>query len=215
MDSKLFVHDLLAVYVKYAQQKGFETELLDSSEGHAILRVNGNNVWNIFQHESGNHVVQRVPPTESKGRRHTSQISVAVLPVKDEREYPPLKREDLIIDTVVGQGPGGQHRNKTASAVRMVHRPTKLQVWVDNRSQQQNRRDALRILTARVHEHLKAQRDGAYNTHRKQQLGDGGRGGKTRTYNFIDSRVTDHRLGHKTNQIKEVMKGRLDLILEA
>lgn len=202
------------MYVRYAQSKGLKCELIDSSEGHAILQVIGKNAWAFFQHEPGGHVVQRVPPTESKGRRHTSQLSVAILPVKDRSEYPSLKREDLTIEAVRGQGPGGQHRNMTASAVRMVHNPTKLQVWIDGRSQSQNKQEALRILTARVHEHLKSKRDGDYNRHRKQQLGNGGRGGKTRTYNFIESRVTDHNLGHKTRRIKEVMKGRLDLVLE-
>jgi peptide chain release factor 1 len=205
---------LLAVYTKYAQSKGLKSELLDCSEGHAILQVTGKDAWETFRNESGGHVVQRVPPTESKGRRHTSQISVAVLPVKDQGDYPALKKEDLHVEAVRGQGPGGQHRNMTSSAIRMVHQPTKLQVWIDGRSQSQNKQEALRILTARVHNHLKAQRDGAYNAHRKNQLGTGGRGGKTRTYNFIESRVTDHRLKKKTRQIKEVMKGRLDLILE-
>lgn len=205
---------MLAVYVKFAELKRLKTELIDSSEGHAILQVTGKDAWKYFQHETGGHVVQRVPPTESKGRRHTSQISVAVLPVKDRSEYPALKREDLTVEAVRGQGPGGQHRNMTASAIRMVHNPTKLQVWIDGRSQKQNKQEALRILTARVHEHLRSQRDGAYNAHRKKQLGTGGRGGKTRTYNFIESRVTDHNLGHKTRRIKEVMKGRLDLVLE-
>lgn len=212
MDSKLFVHDLVALYASYAQHKKLKSELLDSSEGHAVLQFRGKGVWDAFKNETGGHVVQRVPPTESKGRRQTSMIQVGVLPVRKKTEYPVLKREELIVEAVRGQGPGGQHRNMTSSAIRMVHKPTKLQVWIDGRSQAQNKDEALRILTARVYEHTKGKADKAYSAHRKKQMGSGGRGGKVRTYNFIQSRVTDHRTGKKTQNIKEVMKGRLDLL---
>jgi peptide chain release factor 1 len=213
-DSKTFVHELLATYCKYAERCCLTFELLGSTNGHVVVRFAGKNVWKAFQHESGKHCVQRFPPSEKKGRRHTSMISVAVLPLPPKLALSSLPNDELEVKTQGGSGPGGQHQNKTDSAVRMTHKPTGLQVFINGRDQQRNRREALRILTAKVCERLQSQQAAAYDAKRKSQMGSGGRGDKIRTYNFIDSRVVDHRLGKKTKQIKRVMKGELDLLLD-
>lgn len=177
-----------------------------------MVSLKGQDVGKHFQHEAGKHCCQRVPETESKGRRHTSLISVAVLPIRQEK-YEALKEADLDITMMRGTGPGGQHRNTTESCVRIVHKPTGLKAVVDKRDQSVSKREALEILTARVHEHYKLENDAEYAEKKRAQMGGGNRGDKIRTYNFIDSRVTDHRTGKKTGNIKGVMKGNLSLIL--
>ena len=150
-DSKLFVADLLSAYIKYAQSKNLHTEILATSVGSATLQVCGNGCWDVFQHEPGIHCIQRIPPTESKGRRQTSMLSVAVLPILDQK-IEPLPDAEIEVKTQGGHGPGGQHQNKTDSAVRMTHVPTNTVVFINGRSQHQNKADALRILTAKVNE---------------------------------------------------------------
>lgn len=209
-DSKVFVHDLLATYMKYAERLRLSSELLGSSPGHVIAKFSGSGVWKAFQHEPGKHCVQRCPPTEKSGRRHTSVVSVAVLPLPQKLDFQTLAAEEVEVKTQGGSGPGGQHQNKTASAVRMTHKATGLQVFINGRDQHRNRREALRILTAKVYEHLQGQHDAEYGTERKSQMKGGGRGDKIRTYNFIERRVVDHRLGKKTKQIKQIMKGELE-----
>jgi peptide chain release factor 1 len=177
------------------------------------MKVGGKNVVRAFKHESGKHVVQRYPKTESKGRRHTSTISVAVLPLL-EPSFEPLLENEIEVKTQGGSGPGGQHQNTTDSAVRMTHKPTGLQVYINGRCQHANRREALEILTAKVN-HLKiSQEHNAHNSLRKEQRGGGSRGNKVRTYNFIDGRVVDHRLGTKTTRIKKVMNGHFGLLFK-
>jgi peptide chain release factor 1 len=188
-------------------------EQLAVAEGHIVLKIVGDKVWQAFCNESGKHCVQRCPPTDRNSRRHTSIVVVAVLPLPDKAIAGSLNLRDIDIKTQGGSGPGGQHQNKTDSAVRMTHRPTGIQVFINGRDQQRNRRDALRILTAKVHEHHQSLRNEKYAAHRTHQIGDGGRSNKVRTYNFVDSRVVDHRLGTRTKQIKQVMKGRFDLLL--
>jgi len=139
---------------------------------------------------------------------------VAVLPLPPERLEQPLPETDLQIKFQCGHGPGGQHQNKTASAVRMTHKPTGLQVFITGRDQHANRREALRILTARVRQAENEAQEAAYGQARRQQLGSGKRGAKVRTWNFIASRLVDHRLGRKTNRIEDVVRGKLDLFLE-
>jgi peptide chain release factor 1 len=209
----MFVHELLGVYVKWAASKSLSGEILLSTEGHVVAKFAGPNVWDAFKHEGGKHCVQRVPPTESNGRRHTSMVSVAVLPIPEERTLKPLPENEIEVTCQTGHGPGGQHQNKTASAVRMVHKPTKLMVFINGKDQHANRREALKILTAKVRsqEHEKVSQ--AYNDQRKAQLGTGGRGDKIRTYNFIDSRAVDHRTGKKTGNLKGLMKGDLSLLV--
>jgi peptide chain release factor 1 len=180
-----------------------------------VVKFTGRGAGRLFRHEPGKHCVQRVPPTEKNGRRHTSMVTVAVLPMPPDNGPRPLPDDELEVRTQPGHGPGGQHQNKTASAVRMTHRPTGLQVFINGRDQHSNRREALRILTARVNEHLAEQRNEEYARLRNQQRDGGGRGNKVRTYNFIGGgRIVDHRLGVKTYKVREVMKGRFDLLFE-
>ena len=176
------------------------------------MKVVGSGVIRAFRHESGKHVVQRYPKSENKGRRHTSTISVAVLPLL-ESGAEKLLEKDITVKTQGGSGPGGQHQNRTASAVRMTHEPTGLQVFINGRCQHANRREALDILTAKVNELKRSKEHTAHNSIRKQQMGGGSRSDKVRTYNFIDSRVVDHRLGTRTAQVKKVMAGHFDLLL--
>jgi peptide chain release factor 1 len=214
-DSKLFVDDLLSAYIKYGTSLGFRSEILTSELGHCIVRFSGKGVWKAFKNEPGKHCVQRVPPTERGGRRQTSMISVAVLTLPPENHQEPLREQDLKITCQTGkQKAGGQNVNKVHSAVRAVHMPTGLSVFINGRDQGQNKKEALKILTAKVNQRRYEKEAEAYYSNRKKQLGGGGRGEKIRTYNFIESRIVDHRLGTKTGNIKEVMKGNFKLILE-
>jgi peptide chain release factor 1 len=214
-DSKLFVHDLMDAYKRYAALKGFKYEIIHEENGHAMLQVRGRGVYDAFRNEAGKHCVQRVPPTETRGRRQTSMISVAVLPIPPEDPKAALLEKDLEITTQTGkQKAGGQNVNKVASAVRIHHKPTGLRVFINGRDQAQNRKEALKIITARVHEMQREKQQAAYTDDRKRQMDGGGRGNKVRTYNFIESRVADHRLGVKTRNIDQVMKGRFDLLFQ-
>lgn len=213
MDSKLFVHDLAAAYVKYAKSLNFSAEILHTSEGHEVLQINGRNVWNYFKDETGNHVVQRIPPTESKGRKQTSYVRVGVLPLKKESEYKKLAEKDLEITAQTGrQKAGGQNVNKVCSAIRAVHKPTGIKVFINGRDQGSNKYKAMQILTARVNDHYSGIDKRSYDSIRKNQLGDGSRGNKVRTYNFLESRVVDHITGKKTGNVKAVMKGQFELL---
>lgn len=210
-DSKLFAEDLFSAYVKYAKSKGFQCTLLGSSDGHYAMQITGAGVWNVFQHEIGKHCVQRVPPTERNGRRQTSFLTVGVLPVMPELTIQ-IPESEIDTKTQGGHGKGGQHQNTTDSAVRMRHIPTGLQVFINGRDQHQNKREARRLLVAKVADHYQSQQDAEYSKMRKGQLGDAGRGGdKIRTYNFIQSRAVDHRTGKKTSEVRRVVeKGEFD-----
>jgi peptide chain release factor 1 len=210
-DSKIFVEELLGIYLGYAKSLNFKADLLHSSDGHKIVKFRGDGVGRAFRFESGKHCIQRIPPTESKGRKQTSMVCVAVLPIKKD-VYEPLRDDEIEVQTTCGHGPGGQHQNKTESAVRMRHIETGLTVFINGRDQHSNRREALSILTARVNDLRKAKNDAAYAAERHAQMGDGGRSDKIRTYNILEGRVVDHRLGTKTSNVKGVMKGQLDLI---
>lgn len=212
-DSKLFVHDLLAAYLKYAARLGLKSTLLYSENGHAIVQICGKKAGFYFQHESGKHTIQRVPPTESNGRKQTSIVVVGVLPIPPKKSFRPLPEKDLDIVYKVGSGPGGQHRNKTATTVVMTHKPTGMRVKIDTRSQAENKRIALDVLTARVNELSQGKVAAGYANLRKEQLADSGRSDKIRTYNYLESRAVDHRLGTKTSNVREVIeKGRFELL---
>jgi peptide chain release factor 1 len=215
LDSRQFLAELLAMYLKWAVKKGLKPELWASSEAHAVIHVTGKGAGPAFRWEGGNHVVQRVPSTEKHGRRQTSVVSVMALPLPPEARQDELPDKELDIKFQAKGGPGGQHRNKTASACRMRHVPTGLSVFIDGRDQHANRREAYRILCARVAElRNRAAQDG-YDGLRREQFSGGGRGGKVRTYSFIESFVADHRTERRTTNIKDVMKGDLTLVLPA
>ncbi len=213
-DSKIFVHELLSIYLKYGQLKGFSSQLLTSEEGHAIVQFSGKNVYDAFKMETGKHCVQRIGSTEANDRRHTSFVSVAVLALPEEKTSKSLSESELKITFQRGHGPGGQHQNTTDSACRCVHPRTGILVFINGRDQHSNKRDAIRIITARVNQRDNEKKDMERNAARKV-LGQGGRGEteKVRTYNFLKNFAIDHRTGKKTGNIKGLMKGNLGLLL--
>lgn len=211
-DSKLFVADLFAMYLKYAARKGLTVETWTREPGHVVFEVTGRGAGLVFAPEAGKHCIQRVPPTERSGRRQTSFVTVAVLPLPPDGSVVPLPERELDVKTQTGkQGAGGQNVNKVASAVRMTHKPTGLRVFVNGRDQGRNRQEALRILTAKVND-LRNQADQArYTSEKGRQLADRGRGDKMRTYNFMKGFVKDH-LTDKEVRLETVLKGNLDLL---
>lgn len=212
-DSKLFVHDLAAAYIKYATNLNLKSEFLQTSDGHVLIKFKGKNVWDAFKDEGGKHVVQRIPPTEKAGRKQTSIISVAVLELRPKGEYKPLLDKDLEIITQGGHGKGGQHQNATDSAVRMKHVPTGITVFINGRDQHTNKREALDVLTARVNEKENSEKQTEYSKKRREMMGSGERGAKIRTYNFLKGFATDHRSNKKTGNLKAVFdKGKFDLL---
>ena len=185
--------------------------LASKSTGKVSFKVRGKKASRVFSREAGKHVVQRCPPTEKKGRRQTSTVTVSVLALVEERDFA-INERDIETKTQRGHGPGGQHQNKTDSAVRMVHTPTGTTVFINGKDQHSNRREARRVLESRLAEsHNQTQRHQRTKAKREQVDG-GGRGNKIRTYNFIDNRAVDHRTGIKTSKLKQVMKGRFDLL---
>ena len=202
---------MLDMYTRYASSNGLKTEILYQEYGKANLMVEGRNAPNLFKHESGKHVVQRCPPTENKGRRHTSMVCVAVLPLVVESQFS-LRESDIEVQTKRGSGPGGQHKNKTESCVRMVHKPTGVTATIDSRDQHANKKEARRVLESRVRALHENGIHDSISSNKRQQMDGGGRGNKVRTYNFIESRVTDHRLETKTTKIDKIMKGQLELL---
>ncbi|MEL7498597.1 MAG: peptide chain release factor-like protein [Planctomycetota bacterium] len=208
-DAKLFVHELYTALAKYAKRHGLSVSVVTEVTGHVVAIVRGQNVWSLFQNQIGTHCVQRIPPTESRNRRHTSYVAVGVLPLI-ETNLAQLDASEIEVKTQGGHGPGGQHQNKSDSAVRMTHRPTGIQVYINGRSQHANRAEALRVLTARVHDAQKLKDDAAYRTERQMQLGQAGRGKKIRTYNFLNDRAVDHRTGRKSKVRTIIEKGQFE-----
>lgn len=201
----------MAAYLRFADQQGLRCEIVYDSESSWSVLIEGAGCWEAFGNESGKHVVQRVPPTESRGRRHTSVVAVAVLALSKEAgdTVPPAEIEVI---TQRGHGKGGQNQNKVESAVRAVHRPSGISVFINGRDQYRNKQLALEILQGRVAAEWKQRVHHEENRIRRDQLGSGSRSGKIRTYNFINSTVIDHRSGKKTHRVNEVMKGRFDLL---
>lgn len=191
--------------------QSLKAELVYQSESSYAVLIEGESCWHAFYGESGKHVVQRVPPTESRGRRHTSVVAVAVTPLLRYGDDP-LKDSELQITTQRGHGRGGQNQNKVESAVRVLHKPTGLSVYINGRDQYRNKLLALEILKARVWQARREALSHAHNQMKAAQIAYGTRSGKVRTYNFINSLVTDHRSGRKSPRLEDVMKGRFDLL---
>lgn len=220
-EAGLFGAELVRMYIHYAESRGWKAEITEGGETElggikeCILLIEGKGVFSRLKYESGVHRVQRVPVTESGGRIHTSTATVAVLPEAEDIEVK-IGPNDLRIDTYRASGAGGQHVNRTDSAVRITHLPTGLVVTSqDQRSQIQNRERAMQVLRARLFELERDQAQSAYSSARKSQVGTGDRSERIRTYNFPQNRVTDHRIGFTTYRINEVMNGDLDEIIDA
>jgi peptide chain release factor 1 len=221
-EAALFAGDLFRMYARYAESKRWQVEVLSESPGEhggykeIISRVIGRGAYSLLKFESGTHRVQRVPATEAQGRIHTSAVTVAILPELEEVEAVEINPADLRIDTYRSSGAGGQHVNKTDSAIRITHLPTGIVVECqDERSQHKNRSRALSLLKARLlaEERDKQQREQAQS--RKLQVGSGDRSERIRTYNFPQGRVTDHRINLTLYKLDEVMNGRLDELIGA
>jgi peptide chain release factor 1 len=219
-EAAIFAGDLLRMYMRYAEAQNWRTEIVGASEigvggfKEVVLSVKGRGAYSRFKFESGVHRVQRVPVTESQGRIHTSTATVAVMPEVEDVEVN-LDPNDLEITSTFSSGPGGQHMQKNATAIRIVHKPTGMMVNVQSeRSQTQNKRVALSILQARLQEIEDAKQHAAEAANRKSQVGTGDRSEKIRTYNYPQSRVTDHRVGLSSYNLPAVMDGDLDEFIE-
>lgn len=209
---------MLCAYIKYAQVLKLGAEIVYESESSWSLCVTGEEAWQKFAGEAGKHVVQRVPQSETRGRRHTSVVAVSVLPLYKESSSNGnalpflIASGDVEIITQRGHGKGGQHQNKVESAVRAIHKPSGIAVFINGRDQYRNKQLALEILSARVKEMEDEKRHAGVAKIKAEQIGSGSRSGKIRTYNFISSVVIDHRTGVKCGRLDAVMKGRFDLL---
>lgn len=220
-EAALFAAELFRAYQRYAEGRGWRFEVLDYDESDlggvkgATAEIAGRGVFAKLKFESGVHRVQRVPATETQGRIHTSTVTVAVLPEAEEVDVQ-IDEKDLRIDTYRASGAGGQHVNKTDSAVRVTHLPTGTVVAMqEEKSQHKNRAKAMKLLRAKLYEAERARLHGARSADRKSQVGTGDRSERIRTYNFPQGRVTDHRIGLTLHKIDRVMLGEFDEIIDA
>ncbi len=220
-EAALFAADLLRMYEKYAETRGWQVEILDANPTpiggfkEVIASVKGRGAYSRLRFESGVHRVQRVPETEAQGRIHTSTATVAVLPEPEEVEVE-IRPEELRIDTYRSSGAGGQHVNKTESAIRITHLPSGIVVTCqDEKSQHKNRERAMRVLRARLYERASAAAEAEVAEDRRSQIGSGDRSERVRTYNFPQGRVSDHRIGLTLYRLPEVLAGDLDELVAA
>ncbi len=220
-EAALWAGDVYSMLNRYAERRGFKTELLGSSPSESggfkevTFAVKGEGAYSVFKWEGGTHRVQRVPATESQGRIHTSTATVAVMPEAEEVEVE-IDPGDLKIDVYRSTGPGGQSVNTTDSAVRITHLPTGVTVAMqDEKSQIQNRAKAMRVLRARLYEQKRAEQQADLDEQRRSQIGSGERAEKIRTYNFPENRLTDHRVKLTAHQLDKILAGELDEFTEA
>jgi len=221
-ESALFAGDLFRMYSRYAERQGWQVEIISESAGEVggykeiIARIIGQGAYSMLKFESGGHRVQRVPATETQGRIHTSACTVAVLPEASAIGDVVLNSADLRIDTFRASGAGGQHVNKTDSAVRVTHLPTGIVVECqDGRSQHKNKEKALAVLAARIKDKQRREQQAKEAATRKSLIGSGDRSGRIRTYNFPQGRVTDHRIGLTLYKISDIMDGDLSELTQA
>ena len=220
-EAALFGYELYRMYVKYAEQKRWKTEEIDSNMTElggvkeVVFSISGKGVYSRLKYESGVHRVQRVPDTESQGRIHTSTVTVAVLPEAQDVEVE-IDEKDLKIDTYRSSGAGGQHVNKTESCIRMTHLPTGIVVTCqDERSQIKNREKAMKVMKSRLYDYYNTKYQNEYAANRKSLVGTGDRSERIRTYNFPQGRVTDHRIGYTIYTLQQFLMGDLDGMIEA
>ncbi|MAT70731.1 MAG: peptide chain release factor 1 [Planctomycetaceae bacterium] len=220
-EAALFARDLYEMYKRFAEPKKWKIEILDHSATELggfkeiSLALEGEGVYRELQYESGGHRVQRVPETETQGRIHTSAATVAVMPEPEDVEID-IKPEDYRLDKFCASGPGGQHVNKTESAVRLTHHETGIVVQCqDEKSQHKNLAKALRVLKARVYEHHREQEDKKRADERKTLVGSGDRSQRIRTYNFPDNRLTDHRIGLTIYKLDQILAGDFQQVVDA
>ncbi|WLS85467.1 peptide chain release factor 1 [Lactobacillus apis] len=220
-EASLFAGDLLRMYEKYAERQNWQVSIVDSEPTEVggykrvAIMITGDKVYSKLKYENGAHRVQRIPVTESQGRVHTSTATVAVMPEYEQVDFE-LDPKDIRVDVYRASGAGGQHINKTSSAVRMTHLPTGIVVAMqDQRSQQQNREKAMQILTSRVYDYYESENRDQYDEKRKNAVGTGDRSERIRTYNYPQNRVTDHRIGLTLNKLDRIMNGELDEVIDA
>jgi peptide chain release factor 1 len=221
-ESALFASDLLRMYSRYCERRGWKTEIISSSESElggfkeVVIRVEGGQAYGALKFESGGHRVQRVPVTETQGRIHTSACTVAVLAEPDETVAVQINPADLRIDTYRASGAGGQHINKTDSAVRITHLPTGIVAECqDDRSQHRNKAKAMQVLSARIQEKERSERAARDAAERKSLIGSGDRSDRIRTYNFPQGRLTDHRINLTLYKLLAIMEGDLEDVVSA
>ena len=220
-EATLFCQDIFRMYWRYAERKGWKVEVVSSNPSavgglkEIIAMIEGRGVYSRLKYEGGVHRVQRVPATETQGRVHTSAVTVAILPEAEEVEVK-IEGKDLRIDKYCSSGPGGQSVNTTYSAVRITHIPSgEVVTCQDEKSQHKNKAKAMKVLRSRLHNRAALEQQSEIDTFRKSLVGTGDRSEKIRTYNFPQSRVTDHRLGLTLHQLEQILQGALDSLLDA